>query len=437
MNYTTNYNLRLPEPTDNYTVEDANENARIVDEELKKRATLDESGKVPADQIPELDYEASGSAAAVQKALEAHVDNKENPHGVTAEQVGAYEKAQMWDATVAEMLGLGAESVPKDGFMALALPEGKFAVKVTVLTPGGKPFPGITVSGITTRSGTAAVTKSDGTVLGFATNQNVTLTVKNLWLDIAADVSKSQQLTAGVVNSVTLQFERVSEHYKTFNSSTTVRLSPDVVTFNASAAGGGADGTSGDLSSSKSGNGGNGGEVKNIEDISNDGNPIDIVVGAKAGTSSVGSYISARGAYGATGGRGAYVTEIYEPGQDIKFVLTQSTIGSDAPVKFLHPPTPVGGAGGGGGIDYFRSGYQGSAQIDYGSSGGLDGGGRGGQGAGYAGDPNGQGKDGSEPGAGGGGSGTHNYGSSSNNWAAAPGEGQPGLCGLEWRYVDA
>lgn len=123
MNYTTNYDLRLPEPTDNYNVEDANENARIVDEELKKRATLDETGKVSADQIPELDYEASGSAAAVQKALEAHVDNKENPHGVDAKQVGAYEKAQVWDSAVAALLGLGTESVPKDGFSFI----GKYA----------------------------------------------------------------------------------------------------------------------------------------------------------------------------------------------------------------------------------------------------------------------------------------------------------------------
>lgn len=119
MNYTTNYNLRLPEPTDNYTVEDANENARIVDEELKKRAALDETGKVPVEQIPELDYETSGSAAAVQKALEAHVGNKENPHGVTAEQVGAYEKEQVWDNSIASLLGLAAESLPLDGFKKL------------------------------------------------------------------------------------------------------------------------------------------------------------------------------------------------------------------------------------------------------------------------------------------------------------------------------
>lgn len=36
-----------------------------------------------------MDYDPAGSAAAVQKALTAHTGNKDNPHAVTAEQVGA------------------------------------------------------------------------------------------------------------------------------------------------------------------------------------------------------------------------------------------------------------------------------------------------------------------------------------------------------------
>lgn len=52
-------------------------------------ATLDESGKVPPDQLPEMDYDPAGSADKVQKSLNSHTSNKQNPHGVTAEQVGA------------------------------------------------------------------------------------------------------------------------------------------------------------------------------------------------------------------------------------------------------------------------------------------------------------------------------------------------------------
>lgn len=52
-------------------------------------ATLGSDGKVPTSQLPEMDYDAAGSAAAVQGNLDAHTANQQNPHGVTAEQVGA------------------------------------------------------------------------------------------------------------------------------------------------------------------------------------------------------------------------------------------------------------------------------------------------------------------------------------------------------------
>ncbi|MFQ6954361.1 MAG: hypothetical protein ACLRSP_02205 [Flavonifractor plautii] len=52
-------------------------------------AGLDGSGKVPAGQLPKMDYDPAGSAEAVQQALTAHTGNKNNPHAVTVEQVGA------------------------------------------------------------------------------------------------------------------------------------------------------------------------------------------------------------------------------------------------------------------------------------------------------------------------------------------------------------
>lgn len=52
-------------------------------------ATLGQDGKLPPSELPPMDYDPAGSAAAVQKALTAHTGNKDNPHAVTAEQVGA------------------------------------------------------------------------------------------------------------------------------------------------------------------------------------------------------------------------------------------------------------------------------------------------------------------------------------------------------------
>ena len=51
--------------------------------------SLGSDGKIPSSQLPAMNYDPAGSAAAVQKNLDAHTVNKNNPHAVTAAQVGA------------------------------------------------------------------------------------------------------------------------------------------------------------------------------------------------------------------------------------------------------------------------------------------------------------------------------------------------------------
>ena len=114
---TANYGLKKPGAEDFYNIEDFNWNADVIDAELAKRAELGEDGKVPAAQLPAMDFDPAGSAAAVQTALSghtgdnvrhltaaertawnakadgastsAHISNTNNPPGVTAAQVGA------------------------------------------------------------------------------------------------------------------------------------------------------------------------------------------------------------------------------------------------------------------------------------------------------------------------------------------------------------
>ena len=50
---------------------------------------LGSDGKIQTGQLPDMDYDPAGSAAAVQTNLTSHTNNKSNPHGVTAAQVGA------------------------------------------------------------------------------------------------------------------------------------------------------------------------------------------------------------------------------------------------------------------------------------------------------------------------------------------------------------
>lgn len=52
-------------------------------------AELDQNGQVPAGQLPPMNYDPAGSASAVQQNLTEHINNQDNPHSVTAAQVGA------------------------------------------------------------------------------------------------------------------------------------------------------------------------------------------------------------------------------------------------------------------------------------------------------------------------------------------------------------
>ena len=57
-------------------------------------AELGADGKVPEDQLPAMNYDPAGSAAAVQQALNSHIADKENPHEVDPEQIGAATRAE-------------------------------------------------------------------------------------------------------------------------------------------------------------------------------------------------------------------------------------------------------------------------------------------------------------------------------------------------------
>ena len=87
--YTSHYHLKKPLTTDFYDIEDFNGNMDDVDAALFQKATLGEDGKIPASQLPEMDYDPAGSAETVQGNLDTHIADQNNPHQVTAAQAGA------------------------------------------------------------------------------------------------------------------------------------------------------------------------------------------------------------------------------------------------------------------------------------------------------------------------------------------------------------
>lgn len=90
---TQNYGLIKPQSNEYYDIGIPNGNMDKIDAALAAleagKASLGEDGKVEAEQLPQMDYDPSGSAAAVQANLDSHIGNSANPHGVTAQQVGA------------------------------------------------------------------------------------------------------------------------------------------------------------------------------------------------------------------------------------------------------------------------------------------------------------------------------------------------------------
>lgn len=98
---TTNYSLIQPYQTEVYDVEDFNTNAGIIDGALKDNAD---------------------GLSANETRITSHENNKENPHGVTAEQVGLGNAAEDIEALKAAMprgtkfIKIGADTVFGRGF---------------------------------------------------------------------------------------------------------------------------------------------------------------------------------------------------------------------------------------------------------------------------------------------------------------------------------
>lgn len=67
--FTTNYNLKKPAASDFVDVEDFNDNADIIDAELKKRAELGADGKVKTEQLPEMSFDPTDD---INEAITTH-----------------------------------------------------------------------------------------------------------------------------------------------------------------------------------------------------------------------------------------------------------------------------------------------------------------------------------------------------------------------------
>jgi hypothetical protein len=265
---------------------------------------------------------------------------------------GLTAKGTIIDAMTAQVLQISEGSNVDDALLKLAMPEGKYALQITLLSPGNRPIPNVAITGITTITGGAISTDANGKAFGFATSNPVTVTADlSKFLDLTGNVSQSFSLTSGIVNQGVMTATRLSETQKLLTSSGSFHFSPDVAEYDWSAIGGGYNGTNGTYGqvpiqsypynkyTAYGGNGGNAGGVINTPNVLYNNETIPVVVGAvNGGKSSVNGVQTGNGVSGGLGGH-------ISIGSNDKRV---ASAGVNQNVSFLYPPTNVGGSGGGG-----------------------------------------------------------------------------------------
>ena len=236
-------------------------------------AGLDGSGKVPAGQLPKMDYDPAGSAEAVQQALTAHTGNKNNPHAVTAEQVGAFTKEETASDDVISLYGLESDDTPNDIFLLLykklkMINEGLAEVTIIAKTQSGNPLKGILLPDLKDSDGKDVYTDSSGKATFFAKGGTTAKITFSNYGDIE-DFTESFTVNSGeiIAKEITLKvrnFFRVTSTQNVRFTKNTSRVDVSV------GGGGGGAGRIGKQSSGdpyRSAGGGGGGYAKSQENV--------------------------------------------------------------------------------------------------------------------------------------------------------------------------
>lgn len=236
-------------------------------------ATLGPDGKVPGEQLPKMDYDPAGSAEAVQKNLTAHTGNKNNPHAVTAEQVGAFTKEETASDDVISLYGLESDDTPNDIFLLLykklkMINEGLAEVTIIAKTQSGNPLKGILLPDLKDSDGKDVYTDSSGKATFFAKGGTTAKITFSNYGDIE-DFTESFTVNSGeiIAKEITLKvrnFFRVTSTQNVRFTKNTSRVDVSV------GGGGGGAGRIGKQSSGdpyRSAGGGGGGYAKSQENV--------------------------------------------------------------------------------------------------------------------------------------------------------------------------
>ncbi|MEA4934904.1 MAG: hypothetical protein VB071_15175 [Lawsonibacter sp.] len=311
---TANYNLEKPSGSDYADVAALNRNADKLDAALlglnTGKADLGTDGKVPVGQLPEMNYDPAGSADTVDTKLTAHTENENNPHGVTAAQVGAaaathaaqhaaggsdpvtpgaigaatadhthtpesigasavvhshddlyFTKSQSYSSQTAAMLGLGAQSVPDDALNILntLVMNGSSRILVKISTVAGSSVAGVSVAlDSAVNLSTSPVTNENGVcIISVSAVGQHTVNFSYPFGWIGTTMSKTVTVNSGSLASIIINdvIETPIGQVLTISSASTFRLRPNA-NFQAFLVGGGGSGAADDGTCAGGGGGG-------------------------------------------------------------------------------------------------------------------------------------------------------------------------------------
>lgn len=221
-------------------------------------ATLGGDGKVPEEQLPEMDYDPAGSAEKVQDNLDTHIANKENPHGVKADQVP-------YDNSRGELQSKNVQGAIDELYARMY---GDMKVRIQVYETGTTtPISGVLVTGVASETGGPCYADDSGVAIGYvlSDSQTATATVKvdDRYIDLAEQTEQTVSVKKGETSNATIYATRVSNpsgKIETFTSSTQKMFTNKANRVDVHCVGAGAGGSSGAVTtSSKLANGGRGG----------------------------------------------------------------------------------------------------------------------------------------------------------------------------------
>lgn len=235
----------------NYLMEQVNAAQQAAEElgdAFSGLASLDGTGKVPADELPDLDYDPAGSAEKVQDNLDTHIADKENPHEVTAEQVP-------YDNSRTELESDTAQGAIDELYARMY---GDLKVQVQVYETGTTtPISGVIVTGVVSETGGVCYANEDGIAIGYilsdAESATATVKVGTDYIDLTGQTSQQVTVNKGVTANATIYATRVSNpsgKIETFTSSTQKMFTDKVNRVDVHAVGAGGGGNSGQYTTS-------------------------------------------------------------------------------------------------------------------------------------------------------------------------------------------